>query len=247
MNVSFSAKQLAVDSVLLILVTAWIAWIIGGGLGIYFPVPTFSGGEELVRWIEFGVPPAQEAAGGWAQKIFYFHVPAATVGFVGFLLVAAASLGVLIDDSRYWDRRVKSCVEVSFVFATVVLLTGPFWAKPVWGIWWRWEPRMTTFFVLWVMYGGWFLLRGTLPAGEQRRIYSAIYALLAFLNVPVVMLSVYFWKPEQQLHPQSIALEPVMQYTLYASFVMMFILLVRFLLLRFGIELLERDVEELRP
>lgn len=197
-----------------------------------------------IGWIFLGVPPAQEAAGGWAQKIFYVHVPSATIGFFGFLLVALFSFGVLVGDSRYWDARVSPAVEVSFLFASFVLLTGPFWAKPVWGIWWRWEPRMTTFFVMWLMYAGWFLLRSTLPLGEQRRIYSAIYALLAFLNVPVVMLSVYFWKPEQQLHPQQIDLTWTMQMTLYASFTLIFLLFLRFLWLRTSLELLERTVEE---
>lgn len=197
-----------------------------------------------IGWIFLGVPPAQETAGGWAQKIFYFHVPSATVGFFGFLLVALFSFGVLVGESEYWDARVSPAVSVSFLFASFVLLTGPFWAKPVWGIWWRWEPRMTTFFVLWLMYAGWFLLRRTLPLGEQRRVYSAIYALLAFLNVPVVMLSVYFWKPEQQLHPQKITLTVTMRMTLYASFAVILILFLRFLWLRTSLELLERTVEE---
>lgn len=215
-------RETAVDLVLMLIVGAWIGWVI------------------------VGVPPAQEAAGGWAQKIFYFHVPSATTGFLGFLLVSASSLGVLMGDSDYWDCLVSPSVEVSFLVATVVIVTGPFWAKPVWGIWWRWEPRMTTFFVLWLMYGGWFLLRGALPPGQQRRIYSAIYALLAFLNVPVVMLSVYFWKPEQQLHPQSISLEPVMHYTLYASFVVMGLIFLRLLWLRYDLEVLTREVEAIR-
>lgn len=213
-------KTLAVDVILMLLVGSWIGWIV------------------------LGVPPAQETAGGWAQKIFYFHVPSATVGFFGFLLVALFSFGVLVGNSKYWDARVGPAVEVSFLFASFVLLTGPFWAKPVWGIWWRWEPRMTTFFVLWLMYAGWFLLRRTVPVGEQRRIYSAIYALLAFLNVPVVMLSVYFWKPEQQLHPQKISLTVTMRATLYASFVVILVLFLRFLWFRTSLELLRRRIEE---
>ncbi|MFB6226747.1 MAG: cytochrome c biogenesis protein [bacterium] len=213
-------KSLLFDLLLLAVVGAWIGWLI------------------------VGVPPAQDAAGGWAQKIFYIHVPSATIGFFGFMLVAVFSLGVLMGDARYWDARVVPAVEVSFLFASFVLLTGPFWAKPVWGIWWRWEPRMTTFFMMWLMYAGWFLLRRTLPVGQQQRIYSAIYAMLAFLNVPVVMLSVYFWKPEEQLHPQQIQLTSTMRATLYVSFAVVLVLFLRFLWFRTSLELLSRKIEE---
>jgi heme exporter protein C len=232
------------DVILLVVLTAWVGWLTFGGLGYTVPVPSPASGAPLqFTWVEFGVPPAQPAAGGWAQKIFYLHVPSATIGFLGFLLVAGVSLAVLLGETEFWDRFVPPFVEVSFLLATVVIFSGPFWAKPVWGIWWRWEPRMTTFFVLWLMYGGWFLLRGTLPPGRQRSTYSAIYALLAFLNVPVVMLSVYFWKPEQQLHPRDISLEPIMHYTLYASFIVILLVFLRLVWLRVSYENLKRELE----
>lgn len=195
-------------------------------------------------WLMAGVPAAQVPAGGWAQKIFYLHVPAATVSFFGFTAGAAVCLGVLMGDDRYWDRWLAPVHEVSYLFACMVLLTGPFWARPVWGVWWRWEPRMTTFFILWLMYGGWFLLRRGFPPGTMRRTYGSMYALLAYLNVPTVWFSIYIWDSGQQLHPESVQLAPVMRSTLYGSFAVMILLFLRLLWLRRTVGSLTRLVRE---
>lgn len=193
-------------------------------------------------WIVLGVPEAGVRAGGWAQKIFYLHVPAALVGFLGFFLVALCALGVLLGDEDTWDIPMCSAMEISYLYACAVLLTGPFWAKPAWGVWWHWEPRLTTFFVMWLMYGAWFLLRRSMPAGSQQKIYSAIYAILAFLNVPVVMSSIYLWQPARQLHPRDVELEPIMQYTFYGSISVATLIFFRLLWFRFDLERLRRKV-----
>jgi len=191
-----------------------------------------------ILWLIMGVPPAQTPAGGWAQKIFYIHVPTATVGFVGFFIAAMSALGVLLGDERTWDPVMVASVEVSYLCACAVLLTGPFWARPVWGVWWRWEPRLTTFFIMWLMYGAWFLLRRTIPQGTQQKTYSAIYAILAFFNVPVVMSSIHLWQPARQLHPRSedLSMEPIMHYTLYASFIVVTLVFARLLWFRYDVE-----------
>lgn len=195
-------------------------------------------------WIFLGVPPAQIPAGAWAQKIFYLHVPSALVGFFGFFLVTIFSLGVLIGNSDQWDPPAVAGMEVSYLMACAVLLTGPFWARPVWGIWWRWEPRLTTFFVMWLMYGAWFLLRNGLPPGSQRRRYSAIYAILCFFNIPVVMSSIYMWQPAQQLHPrqEELTMEPIMHYTFYGSVAVIFLIFLRIFWFRYDLERLKRKV-----
>lgn len=206
--------------------------LLWGGIGIW-------GG-----WIFGFVPPAQIAAGGWAQKIFYLHVPSAMVGFVGFMLAALVSLGVLMGREDFWDRLLVSTVEVSYLFTCLVLVTGPLWARPVWGIWWRWEPRLTSFFVLWLTYSGWFLFRHALPEGSQRRFYSAIYAFLASLNIVVVIVSVYFWQPEMQLHPTDIQLDPVIERARLISMGVMLVVFARLLWLRTDVERRSRLREE---
>lgn len=214
-------SRLALDLVLALLVGGWIGWIM------------------------FGVPPAQPTTGAWAQKIFYLHVPSAMVTYLGVVITAVCSIGFLATENTRWDSRLQSLAEVSFVFATLVLLTGPFWARPVWGVWWRWEPRLTSFLILWVMLGAYFLFRYGLPHGHQRRVYSSIYALLVSINVPIVHLSVTFWQPEQQLHPMQISLSPVMQYTLYVSLLMLCLIFARLVWLRYEIEsYVRRTLEE---
>ncbi len=209
--------RVAVDGILVLLVGTWIGWIM------------------------FGVPPAQDPAGAWAQKIFYLHVPSALTTYLGVLLLAFAGAATLLRDDRFWDRAVQSVAEVTFVFSTLVLLTGPFWARPVWGVWWRWEPRLTTFLILWLMLGAFFLLRASIPHGRQQRIHGAIYGLLVVVNVPIVHFSVNLWQPEQQLHPMAIELAPVMHYTLYGSMVMVGVLFVRILWLRYTFEHQRRE------
>lgn len=209
-------RTVVVDGLLLLVVVLWLYWIMAV------------------------VPVAQDAAGAWAQKIFYVHVPSAMVSFLGFLLAALMSLGVLFGDEYHWDRMLVPTVEVSYVFTTLVLLTGPLWARPVWGIWWRWEPRLTSFFVLWLTYSGWFLFRAVLPPGSRQRTYSAIYALLASLNIVIVAVSVYLWQPEMQLHPTDIQLDPAMQQARFVSMALMFLLMARLLWLRVDRERLRR-------
>jgi len=199
-------------------------------------------------WIFLGVPPAQLPAGAWAQKIFYLHVPSALVGFFGFSIVTICSLGVLMGDDEFWDIPVVAGMEVSYIMACAVLLTGPFWARPVWGIWWRWEPRLTTFFVMWLMYGAWFLLRRTLPSGSQERRYSAIYAILCCFNIPVVMSSIHMWQADIQLHPQKeeLSMDPIMYNTFYISIAVVLVVFLRLFWFRWDLERLKRKVRELR-
>ncbi|MFB6356895.1 MAG: cytochrome c biogenesis protein [bacterium] len=200
-----------------------------------------------VLWVFWGVPPAQAEAGAWAQKLMYIHVPSAIIGYVGLAMVAFFSLGVLLGDTRRWDPAMRGSLEVSYVFASFVIITGPFWARPAWGTWWRWEPQLTTFFIMWLMFGGWFLLRNVLPEGTLRKTYSAIYSLLVFFNVPVVMASAYFWQPQVQLHPREdrLTMEPIMNQTFYVSIAVMGLIFARFLWLSFDLEHLKERSREL--
>jgi len=153
-----------------------------------------------------------------------------------------------MGDDEFWDIPVVAGMEVSYMMACAVLLTGPFWARPVWGIWWRWEPRLTTFFVMWLMYGAWFLLRRTLPSGSQERRYSAIYAILCCFNIPVVMSSIHMWQADIQLHPQKeeLSMDPIMYNTFYISIAVVLVVFLRLFWFRWDLERLKRKVRELR-
>ena len=140
-----------------------------------------------------------EARQGAAQKIFYLHVPAAWVGFLAFGLVALAGLGYLMLRDERLDRFAASSAEVGVVFTTVVLITGPIWAKPIWGAWWTWDARLTSTLFLWFIYLGYMVLRGAIDDRAMRARYAAILGILGALLIPFIYLSVYLFRT---LHPR---------------------------------------------
>src|SRR5688500_5989106 len=124
-----------------------------------------------------------EARQGAAHKIFYLHVPAAWVGFMAFGLVAFTGLAYLWLRDERLDRFAASSAEVGLVFTTVVLLTGPIWARPIWGVWWTWDARLTSTLFLWFIYLGYLVLRGALDDRAMRARYSAILGALGALQI----------------------------------------------------------------
>ena len=138
----------------------------------------------------------------WAQKIFYVHVPSAWVGFLSYFIVMIAGLMLLIKKNDAWDDIVVSAAELGTLFMGLVLITGPIWARPIWGTFWIWEPRLTTTLIGFLYYTGFFMFRSFGGNIERVRRQSAILGILAFVNVPIVFLSVQLWEPEIQSHPQ---------------------------------------------
>jgi heme exporter protein C len=142
---------------------------------------------------------------GAAQKIFYIHVPAAWVAFMAFFLVAIAGLVWLWLRDERLDRFAASSAEAGVVFTTIVLITGPIWAKPVWGTWWTWDARLTSTLFLWFIYLGYIVLRGAIEDRTMRARYSAIVGALGALLIPFIHLSVYMFRT---LHPRPLVLTP---------------------------------------
>ena len=138
---------------------------------------------------------------GLVQRIFYFHVPCAWTAFVAFFIVFVASLGYLSSRNPRWDWMGVSAAEVGLAFTTAVLVTGPIWAKPVWGIWWTWDARLTSTFVLWLLYVSYLVLRTLVDDPERRARVSAVFGIFAFLDVPLVYMSIRWWRTQ---HPQPV-------------------------------------------
>ncbi len=165
-----------------------------------------------------------EALQGAAQKILYVHAPSAWVGlYLAFGLVAIASVLYLWLKDPKLDRVAASSAEVGLLFSTVVLITGPLWAKPVWGTFWTWDARLTLMLFLWFIYAGYIILRGAIDDFEMRARYSAVLGILGAILVPFIHLSVYFFRT---LHPMPVLLKPSapsmpreMLVTLVSSFV----------------------------
>lgn len=138
----------------------------------------------------------------WAQKIFYVHVPSAWVGFLSYFIVMIAGFMLYIKNDDKWDDIGLASAEIGTFFMGLVLITGPIWAKPIWGTFWIWEPRLTTTLILFLFYLGYFMFRSFGGNIERIRRQAAALGILAFINVPIIFMSVKFWEPEIQSHPQ---------------------------------------------
>jgi heme exporter protein C len=146
-----------------------------------------------------------EAMQGPAQKIFYVHVPSAWSAFLAFLVVGACSVFYLILRDPRLDRLAASSAEVGTVFTTGVLLSGPIWAKPIWGAWWTWDARLTSTLFLWFIFFGYLVLRSSVREPGQRARFSAVLGILGALLVPFIHLSVKLFRT---LHPQPVVMNP---------------------------------------
>ena len=148
--------------------------------------------------IFFVAREADQAMGGQLQRIFYFHVPSAWVAYLAFALVFVASIAYLRTNARHWDLLAHASAEIGVVFCSLVLITGPIWANPVWGTWWVWDARLTSTFIMWLTYVGYLLIRGLArePASAGR--LAAVVGIAGFVNVPIVHFAVNWWRT---LHP----------------------------------------------
>src|SRR6058998_3753893 len=154
-------------------------------------LPTVAGAAVLGTVIRAVFFTPLEAKQGAAQKIFYIHVPAAWVAFLAFFLVAVASGVYLWLRDQRLDRFAESSAEVGVVFTTVVLVTGPLWAKPIWGTYWTWDARLTSTLFLWFIYVAYVVLRGAIDDRDMRARYSAVIGILGAFLIPFIHLSVY--------------------------------------------------------
>lgn len=155
-----------------------------------------------------------EAQMGIVQKIVYIHVPSAIVTLLAFGLTFAASIAYLATRGRVWDAVAASACEVGMVFATIVLVSGPLWARSAWNTWWTWEPRLTTFLILWLLYGGYHIIRSSVSESSKRTI-SSVLGIVLFVNLPIVWKSVQWWRGS--LHPRSVTMTGEMRQTLLLS------------------------------
>ena len=138
----------------------------------------------------------------WAQKIFYLHVPIAWSGFLSYFFVMLSGVAYLISKNLKYDRIGHAAAEIGTIFTGLVLLTGPIWATPIWGKPWIWEPRLVTTLVLFVIYVGYFILRNVGIYRQRVALISAMIGIIAFLDIPIIFMSVNFWAAEIQSHPQ---------------------------------------------
>lgn len=169
-------------------------------------LPTIAAAAVIGTVIRAAAFTPLEAKQGAAQKIFYLHVPAAWVAFLAFFFVAVSSAVYLwLRDTRL-DLLAESSAEVGVVFTTVVLITGPLWARPIWGTYWAWwDVRLVSTLFLWFIYVSYLVLRGAVESPPLRARYSAVLGILGAFLIPFIHLSVYLFST---MHPMPIVGKP---------------------------------------
>src|SRR6266487_7018130 len=135
------------------------------------------------------IAPTEQTMGN-VQRIFYYHVPSAWTAFLLFSINFIASVTYLIRRNPSADAIALVSAEVGVVFCTVVLVTGPLWARPVWGVWWTWDPRLTMTVILWAVYASYLMLRAFGGEDEAVRRYAAVLGIVGVLDIPLIMVSV---------------------------------------------------------
>ena len=168
----------------------------------------------------FVVAPVEQQM-GIVQKIFYFHVPSAYAMYIGFFVSAVGSAVYLLKRDPRWDAVAVAGAEVGTLFCLIVLLTGPLWARKAWGVWWTWDPRLTTTLLSGMIFAAYLALRSMGDAGEVEKRFAAGLALLGLVNLPLIHFSVQRWRG---VHPTVITgkgggLESEMYWALGLSFI----------------------------
>ena len=139
-----------------------------------------------------------EAVMGQVQRVFYFHVATAWVGMLGFLVAAVAGVLYLLKHDRKYDIAGYAAIEISLVFFFIAIVSGSIWARPSWGTWWTWEPRLTTAAIVELVYAAYLLLRQGIEDPDRRARFGAVYAILGFISVPLTFISIRLFRT---IHP----------------------------------------------
>ncbi len=206
-------------------------------------------GAVLLLWMVFFWVPTERTL-GIAQRIFYVHVPSAWIAFFAFGIVALCSgVYLWLRDERL-DMAALAAAEGGMVFCTIMLLTGPLWARVSWGTWWTWEPRLVLTLLLWFVYFSYFLVRNATENPEQGKRFAAVVGIVGVLDIPLIHVSVTWMR---SLHPQPVvlrpdglSLDPDMFITLMVGLATATMLFLGLFLMRYTVECLKREVDQRR-
>jgi len=195
-----------------------------------------------------GVP--DEANQGMIFRIIYFHVPSAITAMTGFYVGMFASIGYLIKKDLRYDAVAAAISEVSLAFASIALVTGSIWGRIIWGIWWAWDPRLTSFLVCWLLFGGYLLLRRAIDEPNQRARLCAVLSIFASVDIVIVWKSIEWW-PNQ--HPGPVlsirsggGMAPGMEAPLYWNLLAFVLFSTALILIRMRQDAMRREIDSLR-
>jgi heme exporter protein C len=191
-----------------------------------------------------------ERSQGFVQKIFFIHVPCAWVGFLAFTVTAIMGARYLASRNPDHDRWAAASAEIGLMFTTLVLITGPLWARPVWGIWWTWDVRLTSTLVLWLIYLAYLILRQTIGEKDRRGTLAAVTGIIGWLGVPIVYVGN---RVKASQHPAPVVgggegsgLAPIFLFTLLVGVVSLTLFYLTLLRARVRAARIEDRIEELQ-
>ena len=200
-------------------------------------------------YASFYIAP-EESTMGVVQRIFYFHVGSAWAGMDAFLVCFVCNLLYVWKRQQKYDAMAVSAAEVGLALMTVVLITGPIWAKPAWGIYWTWDARLTSTFVLWLLYVSYLLLRSLVEEPDRKALLSSLFGIFAFIDVPLVFGAIRWWRTQ---HPSPVimggpgsGLDPTMKQVFFFSVFAMHVLTAFLLVERYELEKLKQEVDVLQ-
>lgn len=189
---------------------------------------------------------------GLVYRIFFFHLGAVAASFIAIVLVAIAGIAYLRTNSRAWDRVAEASAEIGMVFCVIALLMGMIWAKPIWGVWWTWDPRLTSYLILLLIYIAYIMLRASARDDVRVARFSAVFGLVGALNVPIVIMSARVWRGISPVLFQetnqgfTFGLTPEMVQTLVVSIIGIVLLFVYLLIVRTRLEAMRDELMVIR-
>lgn len=151
----------------------------------------------IATWMVFFYAPLEQVM-GQVQRLFYFHVSTGWLGMLAFIIAAAAGGIYLVRPTAKWDVLGLAAVEIGLVYSFVNIITGATWARPAWNTWWTWDPRLVTATVMELVYLAYLMLRNGIEEPERRARFSAIYAIIGIVTVPLSYFSIRMWRT---IHP----------------------------------------------
>jgi heme exporter protein C len=196
----------------------------------------------VAQYVGIVISPAERDMGE-LQKIMYVHLPVAWNAFIAFFIAALCFLRVLWKRDERADLLGLAAAEVGTVLTGLTLVLGMLWAKPTWGVWWAWEPRLTSTLVLFLIFCGYLALRSFVDDNDRRAQWSAAVGLLGAINVPIVYMSVRWWRTLHQIQSSPSTVDsPYVVALRMNAFAVLFII-IYFIRRRYEAALTERAAE----
>lgn len=205
-------------------------------------------GLLLVRNVLVMAQLPDEVMQGPIFRIIFFHVPAAWTAFLGFFAALVASILYLAKGNLKYDAFAVAVTEVGLAFGAANLISGMIWGRQIWGIWWTWDPRLTSMLICWLLYSGYLMLRRAVEEPTQRARVSAVFSIFAFADVPIVWFSIKWWRTQ---HPQPVvwgggSMDPSYWNMLFLNWIPFLLLGLVFVSIRMRQESAKREIDAIR-